>query len=203
MNYSSSQCATLLLYITREIEGLSFPTCILPPRQSYRCGLHRRQLEAHDSRQAFVLESSLQYVAVSSLDSATFQVTSQIQILPIAVLSILLLKTSLLARKWLALGLLMVSLAIIQSTHHDIENSTSLKEIQSNSLFSSLTGSIAKLWRFSSQSSTQAVCNIGRNTGRWYAGASQMNAILGLATVVLDCPVSAAASVYFERVLKD
>lgn len=30
-----------------------------------------------------------------------------------------------------------------------------------------------------------------------------MNAILGLATVVLDCTVSAAASVYFERGRKD
>lgn len=91
---------------------------------------------------------------------------SQFKILPTAVLSILLLKTSLPARKWLALGLLMVGLAIIQSTHYDIENSTSLKGIQSKSLFSSSTGSIAKLWRFSSQSSVQAVCNIRRNTGR-------------------------------------
>lgn len=151
----------------------------------------------------FVLQSSLQYIAVSNLDSATFQITSQFKILPTAVLSILLLKRSLSARKWVALGLLMVGVTIIQIPNHDAANPTPLKGAQSKFLFSR---------------SLEALRNFGGSAAKalykrsaTYEGIQDddmlthplMNAPLGLAAVVLGCTVSAAASVYFEKILKD
>lgn len=151
----------------------------------------------------FVLQSSLQYVAISNLDSATFQITSQFKILPTAVLSVLLLKRSLSSRKWVALGLLMVGVAIVQIPNNDAPNPTPLKGTQSKFLFSR---SLEALRNFGGSASTPL-----HKRSATYEGIQdddmlahpQMNAPLGLAAVLLGCTVSAAASVYFEKILKD
>lgn len=151
----------------------------------------------------FVLQSSLQYVAVSNLDSATFQITSQFKILPTAVLSILLLKRSLSARKWAALGLLMVGVAIVQIPSNEPGSLATAKGTQSRFFF---PRSLEEWQRFGGSRPAPLYKRSATYEGIQddeMMAHPQMNAPLGLAAAILGCTVSAAASVYFEKILKD
>lgn len=149
----------------------------------------------------FVLTSSLQYFAVSHLDSATYQVTSQFKILPTALFSILLLKRRLSTRKWVALALLMAGVAIVQIPSDD--PSSPERSRGGPSIF------FRRLLR-DGHESENVTTNITHKRSATYEGIHEddslihppMNIPLGVVAAIFGSTVSAAASVYFEKILK-
>ena len=150
----------------------------------------------------YVLQNSLQYIAISNLDSATFQVTYQLKIVLNAIFSVLLLKRNLFPRQWLALALLMVGVAIVQIPASD----SALAPFEAPRSRFYLPRSL-DIWRRIGGSAAAPL----HKRSATYEGIQedeglinpQMNAILGLVAAISGCTVSAGASVYFEKILKD
>ena len=75
----------------------------------------------------YVIQNNLQFVAVSNLEAATFQVSYQMKILTTAGFSVLLLRKKLSPTKWLALLFLAIGVGIVQiqtgsSSGHSVAN---------------------------------------------------------------------------------
>lgn len=62
----------------------------------------------------YVIQNSLQFVAISNLPVATFQVTYQMKILTTAAFSVAMLHKKLTSTKWLALTFLAIGVGIVQ-----------------------------------------------------------------------------------------
>ena len=62
----------------------------------------------------YVIQNNLQFVAISNLDAATFQVTYQLKVLTTAVFSVLMLNKKLSKQQWGSLVLLFVGIALVQ-----------------------------------------------------------------------------------------
>ena len=148
----------------------------------------------------YTLQNSLQYVAISNLDAATFQVTYQLKILTTALFSVALLGRSLSSRKWVALLLLTLGVAIVQTSSVD---SVSIRDVQQ--IFF-LPRSLKDLRNLGSSGSAHFT-----KRSATYEGIQEdillehprMNGSVGLLAVVAACISSGLAGVYFEKVLKD
>ncbi|KAL9104181.1 MAG: hypothetical protein Q9163_000833 [Psora crenata] len=150
----------------------------------------------------FVLQNSLQYIAISNLDSATYQVTYQFKILPTAIFSVFILKRGLSLRKWVALALLTVGVVIIQIpasdphlapfkiTHPQWHIPRSLENAQG---FGGLTARAMHR-----RSATYE--GIAEDEGLLQL---HTNSAVGFAAAISGCTISALASICFERIIKE
>lgn len=118
------------------------------------------------------LQNNLQYIAVSNLDAATFQVTYQLKILTTALFSVTLLHRSLSLLKWVSLVLLTSGVALVQlpSSSSAVQRESSLHK------------------------------HVG--VGMPHENDEGMNRSIGLLAVFFACMLSGLAGVYFEKVLK-
>ncbi|KAL8695129.1 MAG: hypothetical protein Q9218_000297 [Villophora microphyllina] len=151
----------------------------------------------------YVLQNSLQYLAISNLDTAVFQVTYQFKILPTALFSVIFLRRSLSLRKWLALALLMLGVAIVQlpatgqldvqalrHPHNGYHITWSLEGFRG--VGTAASDPLNK--RSATYEGIQADAELEH---------PEMNTSLGITAALMGCVVSSLASVYFEKILKD
>lgn len=149
----------------------------------------------------FVLTSSLQYFAVSHLDSATFQVTSQFKILPTALMSVFLLKRRLSTQKWAALALLMAGVIIVQLPSDNSSSPGRSRGGTSTFFHRSLRDGLDRE-DFTTRAMSKRSATYEGIDGDDVPIRPPMHTGLGVTAAILGATVSAAASVYFEKVLK-
>lgn len=133
----------------------------------------------------FQLQNNLEYIALSNLDAATFQVTYQFKILTTALFSVALLHRSLSVQKWVSLVLLTFGVALIQLPSH-ISIAPNYENFISRHFYSVM------------KQITEPAKVVH---GTLYV-KDEMNRTLGLICVLGACMLSGLAGVYFEKVLK-
>lgn len=153
----------------------------------------------------YTLQNTLQYVAVSNLDAATFQVMYQLKILTTAIFSVTMLGRSLSSRKWVSLLLLVVGASIVQLPGTPAP--TGMESLRDpDSRFSFLPRSLEEL----RDAGSHAAAQLARRSAS-YAGIQEdqgmqqphMNSSVGLIAVLVSCALSGLAGVTFEKVLKE
>ncbi|KAI8575517.1 hypothetical protein K450DRAFT_261314 [Umbelopsis ramanniana AG] len=127
----------------------------------------------------YLIQNNLQYLAVSNLDAATFQVTYQLKIITTAFFSVIILRRSLNKLKWIAITLLTVGIALVVlprnatlSTFGSFLSQTTLSDDRSDDM-------------------DDAVDSVGNQSN-----------MKGYVAVLLACFLSGLAGVYFEKILK-
>ncbi|KAK7205149.1 nucleotide-sugar transporter-domain-containing protein [Myxozyma melibiosi] len=130
----------------------------------------------------YTIQNSLQYVAVSNLDAATFQVTYQLKIITTAIFSVTMLHRSLTPTKWMSLLMLTLGIGLVQLPEDVLSLVTTA--------FNMALGEV--------------VAEEAEKTAKVHAleGENEMNRTLGLIAVTISCVLSGLAGVYFEKVLK-
>lgn len=151
----------------------------------------------------YTLSNSLQYVGISNLDAATFQVTYQLKIITTAIFSVGLLRRHLNLRKWAALLLLMVGVAIVQIP---LAGSDDLAQSKDDHTRLYLPRSLDKLRNFGGP----AAAYLSKRSATYEGIEEDMmlesphfNTSIGLLAVIGACIASGFSGVYFEKVLKD
>jgi UDP-sugar transporter A1/2/3 len=95
---------------SRNLEGAPFSTIT---RTLYNQAFSSDSWKLAIPAALYTFQNSLQYIAVSNLDAATFQVTYQLKILTTAIFSVTMLRRRLSAKQWVSLVLLMAGVAIV------------------------------------------------------------------------------------------
>lgn len=134
----------------------------------------------------YLIQNNLQYVAVSNLHAATYQVTYQLKILSTALLSVCLLGRQLSRTKWLALVVLTAGVAAVQ-----------LSELGDTSPLSTSTES-----KTPKVPEEEAAIIEQQEAATADVVASSVNAVVGLGATLLATLSSGCAGVYFEKMLK-
>lgn len=154
----------------------------------------------------YTLQNSLVYVAISNLETVTFQVTYQLKILTTVLFSILLLGRAISPRQWLSLVLLTVGVAIVQtsgplsSTSTSATSSGSWDEVKVRLL--SLVRPLEALPRDLHFETSPLTTSAVTSQLSLYPPTS-MDSTKGLLAVLAASLISGLTCVYFEKLLKD
>jgi UDP-galactose transporter len=154
----------------------------------------------------YTLQNSLQYVAVSNLDAATFQVTYQLKILTTAVFSVTMLGHTLGLRKWSSLLLLMAGVAIVQFPTSSGPAMPTFKDLREANAGLHIPRTLQEMRDMGSSAAGQLVKRSATYEGidkDFAMQHPQLNASIGLAAVLTACVLSGLAGVYFEKILKE
>jgi len=154
----------------------------------------------------YTLANSLQYVGITNLDAATFQVTYQLKIIFTAIFTVSILRRSLSARQWLSLVLLMAGVAIVSlpqadsqalaSSHHTrIYLPRTLESLRKE------LGMWSKEPNLMKRSATYE--GIEEDEMALNGAGVRGNVSAGFLAVIGVCACSGLAGVYFEKVIKD
>lgn len=149
----------------------------------------------------YTLSNSLQYVALSNMQSATFQTTYQLKLVVTAFFGMVFLRRSVALRKWGILLALVLGVGLVQMP----DGSSDEISLQDEAAHLKFPRSLEE-WN--------AVKGYGGNIHKrsaTYEGIEEdmltafprMNPTVGLLATVGACVASGLAGVYFEKVLKD
>lgn len=153
----------------------------------------------------YTLQNSLVYIAIGNLSAATFQVTYQLKILTTVLFSIILLGKRISSKQWLALVLLTVGVAIVQTD--GMESFADLKEKFSMLLQSTQSDLNGGVGDSSTPSDSVAVplqqLGVDNPLKKLALAGPVMSASKGLLAVLAASLTSGVTGVYFEKVIKD
>jgi drug/metabolite transporter (DMT)-like permease len=152
----------------------------------------------------YTLANSLQYIGITNLDAATFQVTYQLKIIVTAILSVSILKRSLSGRQWVSLLLLMVGVAIVSLPQAD--SSTLASSHHSRIYIPRSMESLRKelgMWSKEPNLMKRSATYEGIEEDEMALNQTGGSATAGLLAVVGVTVCSGLAGVYFEKVIKD
>jgi drug/metabolite transporter (DMT)-like permease len=152
----------------------------------------------------YTLANSLQYVAISNLDAATFHVVYQVKIIVTAVFSVTMLRKILTPRQWLSLLMLMVGVALVSLPHEERHSLASSHHTRiylprsTNPLLQHLG-----LSQSGSNLRKRSATYEGIEEDEMLLNTPGADASVGLLAVLAVCLCSGWAGVYFERTIKD
>lgn len=148
-----------------------------------------------------VISNSLQYVALSNMRAATFQVTLQLQFLTTAIFGLVLLRRSIAPRKWALLLLLVVGVALVQIPDANTQQMTLTDETASHHFPRSI-----EEWKAAKAGGG----NLHKRSAT-YEGIEEdiqtadprFDATTGLLAIIGAALASGLGGVFFEKVLHD
>ncbi|KAF7115782.1 hypothetical protein CNMCM5793_003422 [Aspergillus hiratsukae] len=150
----------------------------------------------------YTLANSLQYIALSNLQAASFQVTYQLKLLVGSVFGLVLLKRAMPLRKWAFLILLLVGVYLVQmpdgtadeiSLDHEAVHHSFPRSFEE---WKAVTGK--KRANLHKRSATYEGIEEDLLTAM-----PRLNSTVGLLATIGACIASGLAGVYFEKVLRD
>ena len=149
----------------------------------------------------YTLANSLQYIGLSNLEAANYQVTSQFKLIVTAIFGIVLLRRTLSVRSSLSLLLLIVGVAIVQLSSADPRD-----PMDDEHMHLYIPQTVTE-WR----EMGGAVANNLRKRSATYQGIEddlmmenpRLDPTIGLLATMGSCIAAGLAGVYFEKVIRD
>ena len=154
----------------------------------------------------YTLANSLQYVGISNLDAATFQVVYQFKIIVTAVFSVVMLRKYISTRQWISLILLMVGVAIVSLPEDEMQSlvSSHHTSIYSPRSVNPLKPRLGQVFSRGAHIMKRSATYEGIAEDEWALdNGAGSDAFTGLLATLSVCICSGFAGVYLEKVMKE
>ncbi|RAH84442.1 putative UDP-galactose transporter [Aspergillus japonicus CBS 114.51] len=148
----------------------------------------------------YTLANSLQYIALSNLQAATFQVSYQLKLLVTAIFSLFVFRRSISLRKWGLLVLLVIGVALVQMPNASVDEAHFDEAAHLSFPRSLEEWKAAKLGRENLHKRSATYEGIEEDI---LTANPRLNGTIGLLATVGACVASGLAGVYFEKVIQD